>query len=126
MTLLRTGTVILAVAAVGLLAATMGILTPAPDLDSKNGRHLLAGGLANVALSAVLFLIAVVPVRRGERWGLLAYAATLVLYGLPILLVDATHVAPERLVRTLAPQVAGLFVMTVGMVLVALSRKEKP
>ena len=130
--LLRTGSVILVVSAAGLLFATLGILSPAPDLDSKTGRHLMAGGLANAALAVVLILIGANSIKRGERWGLVAYVATLAIYGIPILTIDATHVAPSRLVRTLAPQVAGMSIMALGIAITAFAlfaaekRSESP
>jgi hypothetical protein len=51
----------------------------------------------------------------------------LVLYGVPILVVDATHVVPHRLLATLVPQVMGLSIMVCGLVLVGphvLRRRE--
>ena len=119
--LLRTGLVVLVVSAVGLLLASVGILTPFPDLESKTGRHLMAGGLANAALALVLILIATNAIKRGERWGLAAYVASLLVYGIPILVIDASYVAPSRLARTLAPQIAGMLIMATGIALVALA-----
>jgi hypothetical protein len=116
---LKTGSLLLAVSAVGLFFATLGILTPAPDLDTKIGRHLAAGGLANAALAFTLLLVATNAIRRGERWGLAPFIAALVLYGLPILMVDATHVARPRLLRTLAPQIAGMALMVTGIAVVS-------
>lgn len=112
---LRVASVVLALGALGMGAASLAIMTPWPDLDTRVGRHVLAGALANLALSLVLCLIAGGPIRRGDRWGVWAYAIPFAVYGLPIVVVDATHVARERLAATLGPQILGMFLGVVGL-----------
>ena len=104
---LRVGWVLLAVAAAGLLAAPITILRNIADLSTRPGRHALRC-VGPGALAAMEFLLAIIPIRRGERWAIVAAGLPFVLVGLPALVVDATNVAPERLSRTLAPQVVGL------------------
>jgi hypothetical protein len=83
------------------------------------GRHLWAGALANASLALVLSGVAFFALRRGERWAVAAATVPLLLYGLPVLLIDATHVTSENLVATLAPQIAGIVVSVVGIALAA-------
>src|SRR5215472_10591431 len=53
----------------GLAAsAAYSILSTQPDMNTRPGRHLLAGALAIGSLSAVEVLIAIFPLRRGERF----------------------------------------------------------
>ena len=122
---LRVGWVLLAVAAAGLLAAPITILRNIVDLSTRPSRHAFAGALGLAALAAMEFLLAVVPIRRGERWAIIAAGLPFVLVGLPVLVVDATNVAPERLSRTLAPQVIGLVVGTTGLVLCAIGTRQR-
>jgi hypothetical protein len=112
---LRIGVIFLALGYAGLAAASLGIVSREADPETAVGRHLWAGALANLALVVVELFVVLGPLRRGERWALLAAAVPAPLYGLPILILDATHVAPERLVATLAPQVGGLLVFALGL-----------
>jgi hypothetical protein len=111
---LLVGSWLLAGASLGLGLASIALVRPAPDLRLASGRHLLAGALANVALAGVLFVLALGPVRRGRFWAIALFALPAVLYGVPVLAVDAWHVAPDRRVATLAPQVAGLLALVIG------------
>ena len=117
--LLRLGVALLVVSAAGLLAAPITIARAMPELTTRTGRHTLAGVLALVAVAIYLALLAVIPIRRGERWAVAAAAVPFVLVGLPILVVDATHVAPERLWNTLAPQAMGLTLGATALILCA-------
>jgi len=114
----QVGCAILAIGALGLSGASAAILARGPDLTTATGRHLTAGALANLALALVMALLAAIPLRRGERWALWGYVAPLLVYGVPMLIIDATHVAPARLARTLAPQVLGLASVVIGLALV--------
>ena len=122
---LRVGWVLLAVAAAGLLAAPITILRNIVDLSTRPSRHAFAGALGLAALAAMQFLLAIIPIRRGERWAIIAAGLPFVLVGLPVLVVDATNVAPERLSRTLAPQVVGLVVGTTALVLCAIGTRRR-
>ncbi len=113
----KIGPLVVAVASLGLGSASLAILRPAPDLTTAVGRHLMAGALANAALAFILFIIAIGPLRRGESWALWAYVPIIAFYGVPMILIDATHVAPERVPRTLAPQIAGITLLIIGLVL---------
>jgi len=116
---LEIGSIILTIGALGLSAASMAFLWQKPDVSIALGRILWAGALANLSLSLIMALIAFFPIRRGEKWAFWAYCIPFVIYGIPILLLDATHVAKEQLVGTLAPQVSGLAVAFLGLFLVA-------
>ena len=122
---LRVGWVLLAVAAAGLLAAPITILRNIVDLSTRPSRHAFAGALGLAALASMEFLLAIIPIRRGERWAMIAAGLPFVLVGLPVLVVDATNVAPERLSRTLAPQVVGLVVGTTALVLCAIGTRHR-
>jgi hypothetical protein len=83
------------------------------------GTHLVAGALANLSLSIVLVLVTLIPLRRGEKWPLGAFVAAFFCYGLPVFVIDATHVDSTRLQSALAPQAAGLLLMLLGMLFFA-------
>lgn len=118
--LLRAGSSLLALSALGLLVAPAMILSAHPDLATRAGRHTLAGALALIALAVLEFLLAVIPIRRGEKWAIAAAAVPFLIVGVPVLIVDATRVAPERLLATLAPQVAGLALGLLALALCAI------
>ena len=113
------GCTLLAIAGIGLSTASFAIAFPMPDPATPDGRHRLAGALANLALSAVMTMIALFPLRAKERWAFFAYTAPLLTYGFPILLIDANHVSRANLWATLAPQAAGLAIALTGLLLVA-------
>jgi len=71
--------------------------------------------LAIASLSIIEFLIALFPLRNGERWAFWAAAIPYITLGIPILILDAAYVVGERLINTLAPQVCGLIVALVGL-----------
>jgi len=116
---LKIGATILAVGALSLSAASGAMLAQRPDITTAAGRLLCAGALANLSLSLMWALIATIPLRRGEKWAFWAYCLPIPLYGIPMLALDATNVEKTELITTLAPQVLGLLVAAVGLVLVA-------
>jgi hypothetical protein len=99
--------IVLATGLVGLLAVPLTILSRSPDLTTRTGRHLLAGSLALVALVAVLVLVCLFPLRRGETWALWAVATPLLVLGLPVFIVDAMYVPARNRFATLLPQAIG-------------------
>jgi hypothetical protein len=100
------------------------ILADAPDLHSRVGRHLLAGALAIATLVVVEILVALVPLRRGERWAF--WAALLPLGSLvaPTMLADAVNVPPQHRLTTLAPFIVGLVLAAFGLFLVARQTRD--
>ena len=121
---LRGGSAILTVAAAGLLGASFAILTPRPNPWSPFGRHLWAGALANGSVALLLVAIAAIPLRRGEKWAFWAYLIPIAVYGLPIAILDTLFAPRVTLVRTLAPQLAGLAAVAVGLALCAMDLFE--
>jgi hypothetical protein len=63
---MRIGSALLAVSALGMLAAPITIVTAIPDLTTRTSRHALAGALGLTALAFLEFLLAIIPIRRGE------------------------------------------------------------
>lgn len=115
----KIGAIILAVGALGLSAASLAMLAPGPDVTTHIGRLLCAGALANFSLSLIWFFIAIFPIRRGEKWAFWTFCLPIPLYGIPMLILDATNVESSSLLSTLAPQVLGLLITLVGLFLVA-------
>jgi len=113
----KLGVIIVAVATLGLGSASVAMLGQHPDVTTTTGRLLWAGALANASLALILFLIAVIPLRHGQRWAFWALCAPVILYGIPMLILDGTNVPRGDLVSTLAPQVAGLGLLITGLVL---------
>jgi hypothetical protein len=118
-TALRLGSTLLACSSLGLLAAPITIVATIPDLTTRASRHAFAGALGLTALAVLEFILALIPIRRGERWALGAAAMPFVVVGLPVLVADGTNVARARLWNTLAPQVLGLILGTTGLALCA-------
>ena len=116
---LKIGAVILTIGALSLSAASIAMLAQNPDVITTIGRLLCAGALANFSLSIIWALIAFIPLRRGEKWAFWAYCLPIPLYGIPMLVLDATNVERSELLSTLAPQVMGLLIAVVGLLLVA-------
>ena len=124
--LLRWGSGITAVGALGLLTAAAAILPRQMDTGARVGRHLVAGALAIAALSVVEVLIALVPLRRGETWAFWASAVPVVVVGVPVVVVDAYHVPAVNLFATLVPQVLGLSICVVGLSLAGIAIFRPP
>ncbi len=113
----KIGIALVALATVGLGSASAAMLAQRPDVTTTIGRLLVAGALANVSLALTLFLIAVNPLRRGQRWAFWTLCLPIVAYGVPMLILDGTNVAREHLLSSLAPQVGGLGLLIVGLLL---------
>ena len=124
--LLRWGSGITAVGALGLLTAAAAILPRQMDTGARVGRHLVAGALAIAALSVVEVLIALVPLRRGETWAFWASAVPVVVVGVPVVVVDVYHVPAVNLFATLVPQVLGLSICVVGLSLAGIAIFRPP
>lgn len=124
--LLRWGSGITAVGALGLLAASAAVLPRQIDTGARVGRHLLAGALALAALSLVEVLVALIPLRRGEVWALWAAAAPVAVVGVPVVVVDASFVPAGNLLATLVPQVLGLAICVVGLTLAGMAILRPP
>ena len=117
-TRLRLGASLVALSYALAAFAAYAVFSTRPDLTSRPGRHLFAGALAIVSLSAVEILIAIFPLRRGEKWAFGAAVLPMVSLVLPMMLVDATQVSSGHLFVTLLPFVAGLALGITGLVLV--------
>ena len=113
----KLGVMIVAFATVGLGSASVAMLGQHPDVTTTTGRLVWAGALANASLALILFLIAVIPLRRGQPWAFWALCAPAMLYGIPMVVLDGTNVPRDDLVSTLAPQVVGLGLLITGLVL---------
>jgi hypothetical protein len=122
---LRLGVVLLVISSLGMLAAPITIVKAMPELETRTGRHTLAGALALTAVAIFECALALIPIRRGERWALAAAAVPFVVIGLPIFLVDATYVAPERLWNTLAPQGLGMILGITALTLCVLGARRQ-
>lgn len=118
-TALGVGSIGLAAGILGLSAASIGILSPNPGVETKIGRHLLAGALANLALTLVTSIIAAIPLRQGHRWAFWAALIPIVIYSIPILTIDAMYVTPANRLRTLAPGLSGTIFSLICLGLVA-------
>ena len=115
----KIGAVLLGIASLSLIGASVVMFAQKPDVTTHAGRLLCAGALANLTLALMWSAVAFFPLRRGERWAFWAYVVPIPLYGLPMLYLDATNVVRAHLFSTLAPQVAGLSFAVFGLVLVA-------
>jgi hypothetical protein len=66
-----------------------------------------------------MFLITIFPLRKGQKLVFWAYGHPFSLYGFPMLYLDAMNVAETHLATILMPQVAGIGLASVGLMLVA-------
>ena len=112
---LRRASTILATASLLLLTVSFLFLLDEPDPASRIGRHLIAGSLANAALAVMLLVVAVIPLRRGERWTFWVFLLLCLLYGIPVFVIDMIFVPTENLAHTLLPQGIGLLAIVVGL-----------
>jgi drug/metabolite transporter (DMT)-like permease len=113
---LNIGATILTVGYIGLSTVSF-IIAKDADLDTRQGRHLLAGALANVSFSIAQIMITNFALRKGEKWAWWSNLIPAFSYGLVILIIDATHVQPTNLFSTLAPQVGGLIILGIGLII---------
>src|SRR5262245_49297105 len=113
----RTGSALVALSYALSAFAAYAILNTRPDVTTQTGRHLVAGALAIMSLSGVEILIAVFPLRRGERWAFWAALLPLISLALPMMWLDVTHVSPGHLLVTLVPFVAGVVLAIAGLAL---------
>ena len=111
---LRLSWKILVVAYLGLAAASWGILSNGADLSTANGRHLLAGALANMSLVAMGITVTLTAYRHGYRWAWFANSIPL-FYGIPMISLDSYYVGFWS--SAVVPQVLGELVMVLGLVL---------
>ena len=111
---LRLGWKILVVAYLGLGAASWGILSEGADLSTANGRHLLAGALANTCLVAMGITVTVTAYRQGKRWAWLANTIP-ISYGIPMISVDSYYEGFWS--GAVIPQVLGCSVLLAGLLL---------
>ncbi len=121
---LRLGSLLVALSYGVAGLAAYAILAAQPDLSNRSGRHLLAGALAIGSLSAVEVLIAIFSLSRGERWAFWAALLPLLSLVVPVMAIDATHVASDHLFVTLTPFVAGLILAISGLTLAGWRGKE--
>jgi len=118
------GSSILTVGYLGL-SSVFFIIAKDADLDTATGRHLLAGALANIAFSFAQIMIANFALRKGERWAWWSNLIPAFGYGATILIIDATHVQPAKLIATLAPQAAGIIILSVGLIITGIGLFKK-
>lgn len=122
-TTLRLGSSLVALSYAVAGFAAYSILATRPDINTRSGRHLLAGALAIASLSAVEVLIAIFPLSKGERWAFWAALLPLVTLVLPVMLVDATHVISGNRFTTIVPFAVGLTLAIGGLVLIWFGRE---
>ena len=123
---LNTGSTILTLGYLGLLAVSWIIFADA-DLSTTQGRHLLAGSLANAAFCFSQIMITNFALRKGEKWAWWSNLIPALSYGLIILFIDITQVPTKRLLNTLAPQVGGMIILIIGLTFsgIGLFRKKQ-
>jgi hypothetical protein len=97
----------------GLAFVSLAIFSRGFDSRTADGRHLLAGALANLGLVWMGLFIAATAYREGRRWAWLACLACL--YGLPLMVIDTGKFGITS--RTLLPQVIGLGLALSGLLL---------
>ena len=112
------GVTIVALSTIGLASASIAMVAQRPDVTTTLGRLLYAGALANASLALTLFVVAVIPLRKRQPWSFWVLCAPILLYGVPMLILDGSNVARQELVSTLAPQVGGLGLLVMGLALV--------
>ncbi len=111
----RTGSAMVAASYTLSGLAAYAIFSTHPGLSTREGRHLFAGALAILSLAIVEALIALIPLRRGERWAFWAAVAPLLVLVIPVMLIDAANVARAHMTATLAPFIAGLLLAVGGL-----------
>mgnify|MGYP001578724257 CR=1 FL=1 len=97
-----------------LSSASWGILSGGADLATANGRHLLAGALANLCLVAMGISVTVAAFRHGNRWAWWANTIP-VIYGFPMIILDAYYVGFWTV--AVLPQALGFILLAFGLLL---------
>jgi len=97
--------------------AAYAILATHPDVATRDGRHLIAGAMAILSLALIEILIALIPLRRGERWAFWAALIPMLSLVIPVMLIDAANVPSNHLRTTLAPFGIGLLLTFSGLAL---------
>jgi hypothetical protein len=97
--------------------ATRAIFVNHPEVATRDGRHLIAGAMAIVSLALIEILIALIPLRRGEKWAFWAALIPMLSLVIPVMLIDAVNVTPDHLVTTLTPFALGLVLAFAGLAL---------
>lgn len=115
---LNIGSVILGIGSLSLSGASWAMFSQAPEISSTLGRLVRAGALANLCLALIWSLVAFIPLRQGKKWAFWVYCIPILLYGIPMIYLEGSQVPSEHLVSTLAPQVGGLCVALIGLILV--------
>jgi hypothetical protein len=113
----RLGSVLVAVSYATSVLAACAIFATHPDVATRDGRHLIAGALAIVSLALVELVIALIPLRRGEKWAFWAALVPMLSLVVPVMLIDAANVIPDHLAITLTPFVVGLLLTFGGLAL---------
>jgi len=83
------------------------------DLSTVDGRHLLAGALANLGLVWMGLFVVASAYRTGRRWAWFACLACL--YRVPVMIIDAQRFGVAS--RTALPQLIGFTLALVGLLL---------
>lgn len=112
---LRLAWKILVFAYLGLAMASWGILSLGADLSTADGRHLLAGALANLSLVIMGITVAATAYRQGKRWAWLANWVPPVLYGVPMISLDSHYAGFWS--PAVIPQVLGVSVLILALLL---------
>lgn len=73
--------------------------------------------MAVVSLALIEILIALIPLRRGEKWAFWAALIPMRSLAVPVMVIDAVNVSPDHLVTTLSPFVVGLLLTFSGSAL---------
>jgi hypothetical protein len=115
-TKLNVGSSVIVTGYIGLSLVSF-IIVKGADLNTAEGRHLLAGALANAAFCFSQIMITYFALRKGKRWAWWSNLIPAFGYGLTMLIIDAAHVHKTRLFTTLAPQVAGLIILGTGLII---------
>jgi hypothetical protein len=97
--------------------AAYAIFATRPDAATRDGRHLIAGAMAIVTLALIEILIALIPLRRGEKWAFWAALIPMLSLVVPMMMIDAVNVSAEHLMATLMPFIIGLLLTFSGLAL---------
>jgi hypothetical protein len=104
---------ILFTAYLGLAFVSIVLFRRGFDLSTVDGRHLLAGALANLGLVWMGLILVTAAYRMGRRWAWFACLACL--YGVPVMIIDGQRFGVTS--RTVLPQVIGCVLAIIGLLL---------